>query len=312
MTCTDVRPLLHAHADGELDLLHSVEVERHIKSCAACSRAENALRSLRSAVKASGLTYRAPDSLRDEVRRTVFGTTKLPATDRASNSPSPREAGWDAAFGAPSPRGEGRGEGDRDVLQPVQPHGNEARRQKVHGEGGRTTGVSWLLRWLAFGGTSIAAVLLVLLLNSGSAGERVANEVVTAHVHSLMAEHLTDVASSDQHTVKPWFSGKLDFAPNVRDFTAQGFPLVGGRLDLIDGRPVAALVYRRNKHVINVFIWPVGSVRAIKVNDKNLRGYSMINKESNGLHYCPISDLNSGELNELASLLTDRGRPQSL
>ena len=251
MTCTDVRPLLHAHSDGELDLLHSVELERHVKSCAACSRAENALRTLRSAVKTSGLAYRAPDSLRQEVRRAVIGTKELPK------------------------------------------------------EKARSFEWSWLLRWFALGATALVALDLFFVLNSGSAGERVANEVVTAHVRSLMADHLTDVASSDQHTVKPWFSGKLDFAPGVKDFAAQGFPLAGGRLDLIDGRPVAALVYRRNKHVINAFIWPVGSVREIRVKEKNLRGYSMINKESNGLHYCLISDLNSAELTELARLLTE-------
>jgi len=251
MNCTDVRPLLHAHSDGELDLLRSVEVDRHVKSCAACARAENALRALRSAVKTSGLPYRAPDSLRDEVRRVVIGTKERPKE-------RPRSFEW-----------------------------------------------SGLLRWFALGATAIAAVVLVLLLGSDSAGERVASEVITAHVRSLMADHLTDVASSDQHTVKPWFSGKLDFAPNVKDLAAQGFPLAGGRLDFIDGRPVAALVYRRNKHVINVFIWPVGSVRAMKVKEKNLRGYSVVNRESNGLHYCLISDLNSAELKELADRLAE-------
>jgi anti-sigma factor RsiW len=117
-----------------------------------------------------------------------------------------------------------------------------------------------------------------------------------------MGEHLTDVASSDQHTVKPWFNGKLDFAPSVQDFTARGFPLVGGRLDYLNGRAVAALVYRRNKHFINVFVWPTASTSRGKAVTDNRRGYSMINCELNGLHYCFVSDLNANELTELANL----------
>src|SRR5262249_26530634 len=114
----------------------------------------------------------------------------------------------------------------------------------------------WLWQWWAFGATALAALLLILRPAGGNA-DLLANEMVSNHVRSLMASHLTDVVSSDQHTVKPWFNGKLDFAPSVKDFTAEGFPLVGGRLDYLNGHEVAALVYQRNKHVINVFVWPV-------------------------------------------------------
>jgi anti-sigma factor RsiW len=118
-----------------------------------------------------------------------------------------------------------------------------------------------------------------------------------------MAEHLTDVASSDQHTVKPWFSGKLDFSPNVKDLATEGFPLVGGRLDYLHHRPVAALVYRRNKHLINVFVGPAASSSSRKGEFESPRGYSVLNRDIGGLHYCLVSDLNSRELAELANLL---------
>ncbi len=161
-----------------------------------------------------------------------------------------------------------------------------------------------LLLWkaLAFGATAFA--LLALLIRPGASGRSLLlDEAVSSHVRSLMAEHLTDVSSSDQHTVKPWFNGKLDFAPNVQDFAPQGYPLVGGRLDYLDGHAVAALVYRRNRHVINVFIWPVANSVRGESTVEHRRGYSVISLEAKGLRYCLVSDLNQPELAELARLL---------
>jgi anti-sigma factor RsiW len=126
---------------------------------------------------------------------------------------------------------------------------------------------------------------------------------VAGHVRSLMAGHLMDVVSTDQHTVKPWFNGRLDFAPDVKDFAAQDFPLVGGRLDYLGDRPVAALVYRRNKHVINVFVWPAADTSEAPKETQNLRGFNIINRQANGLRYCLVSDLNEKELRDLADLL---------
>jgi len=148
-----------------------------------------------------------------------------------------------------------------------------------------------------------AALLLIVfsgyLLTRSSGDDLVAREIVSSHVRSLMTpNHTIDVPSEDPHTVKPWFDGKLDFSPPVRDFTAQGFALIGGRLDYIANRPVAALVYERRKHEINVFIWPaVGG--DIKPTAQVQQGYNVIHWTKAGMTYWAISDLNLAELQQL-------------
>ncbi len=128
-------------------------------------------------------------------------------------------------------------------------------------------------------------------------------ELTSSHVRSLMVTHLTDVTSTDQHTVKPWFDGKLDFAPPVIDFKEAGFPLSGGRMDYIANRPVAALVYGRNKHWINLFIWPDASpdsASAAQSFERN--GYHLVRWSHGGMKFWAVSDLNEKELREFAGL----------
>lgn len=157
-------------------------------------------------------------------------------------------------------------------------------------------------RWVGLGlggavaGTVALVMSLVPHLIPPSDADRLAEELVADHVRSLMADHLTDIASSDQHTVKPWFNGRLDFSPPVHDLTLDGFPLVGGRLDYLHGRTVAALVYRRRGHLINVFIWPASGA-ARTVPELTIRqGYHLLQWSQAGMAFQTISDLNLEEL----------------
>src|SRR3989442_2478556 len=135
-----------------------------------------------------------------------------------------------------------------------------------------------------------------------AAGDTLTDEVLTSHVRSLMPGHLTDVLSTDQHTVKPWFNGKLDFSPPVHDFSGRGYPLLGGRLDYLNGRPVAALVYGRRQHLINVFLWPAagpvgGGAPLVR------QGYHLLHWTTPEYAYWVASDLGLSELTDFAGLL---------
>lgn len=147
-----------------------------------------------------------------------------------------------------------------------------------------------------------ATVILIAvpLLRGPSNDEILRREIVSGHVRSLMAGHLADVASSDEHTVKPWFAGKLNFSPMVVDLKNQGFPLIGGRLDYIDNRPVAALVYQRQKHYINLFVWPSHSDSDADTKMILRQGYNLLHWSKAGMTYWAISDLNQAELQEFA------------
>jgi anti-sigma factor RsiW len=135
------------------------------------------------------------------------------------------------------------------------------------------------------------------------AERELARQVLDAHLRSLQLTHLTDVASTDQHTVKPWFVGKLDFAPAVVDLASEGFPLVGARLDVVGGQSVAALVYARRKHVINVFVWPTEEPdRALRSGAQ--RGYRWIHWTRGGMRFWAASDVAAPDLEEFSRLLS--------
>ena len=242
MTHEEVRELIDAYSDGELDVVMSREIERHLQSCADCRDAERSIRDVRDVLRKGRPAYRAPAQLRRNIRSVL-------RREEQSASPS------------------------------------------------------------FFGPLALAAACLILLLggwqlwqSNRGARDNIANEVVGSHVRSLLATHLVDVASSDQHTVKPWFDGKIDFAPPVQNLSANGFPLIGGRLDYFNGAPAAALVYQRNKHPINLFIQPAHNDVDAAPSTQTVRGYNLIHWSYAGLNFWAISDLNVTELNEFARL----------
>jgi len=160
---------------------------------------------------------------------------------------------------------------------------------------------------------ALAAAAILVMASSGitlvatrgrTSTESVAtDEVLTSHIRSLMPAHLTDVASSDQHNVKPWFNGRLDFSPSVPRLEDAGFPLLGGRLDYLHDRPVAAVVYGRRQHVINVFTWPAETSGDAPRTLTTSHGYNMLHWRSNGVEHWVVSDLNAAELQQFAGLL---------
>ncbi len=161
-----------------------------------------------------------------------------------------------------------------------------------------------MAQWLALAATLLLVALGSWRLGRGSAaGDALADQLLAAHLRSLMPGHLTDVLSSDQHTVKPWFNGRLDFSPPVYDFAGRGYPLQGGRLDYVDGRTVAVLVYGRRQHLINVFLWPEAGADGRARTERTRRGYHLLETRAAGYSRWVVSDLGQAELAEFAALL---------
>jgi len=157
----------------------------------------------------------------------------------------------------------------------------------------------WWSNGMSFGLGAACAAVLAFLLVTPAMPPGLTEQVVAGHVRALQPGHLQDVASEDRHTVKPWFDGKLDFAPPVKDLAAVRFPLTGGRLDYLDGRPVAALVYQRDKHVINLFVWP--GIGDTPPQTAERQGYNVVRWSEGGMNFWAVSDVEMAQLKQFAA-----------
>jgi anti-sigma factor RsiW len=169
----------------------------------------------------------------------------------------------------------------------------------------RAAGLPWLQRWIWAGGGALVATaaLVAAFVITRPVADTLSQQIVESHVRSLMSDHLMDVISTDQHTVKPWFDGKIDFAPPVQDFVAEGYPLAGGRLDYLEKREVAVLIYHRALHVINLYVWPAGDSGSSAVDVQTVQGYNILSWKKNGFEFRAVSDLNTAELHDFARLV---------
>jgi anti-sigma factor RsiW len=275
MDCQETTNLMDGYLDGELDPITSQKIEQHLRDCRKCEEAFEAHIALAHAISRSAPYYKASTELRQRIQSSLRDE-----------------------IGAKAMRGAAR----ENQLLATPPR---AERRSI------LFGTPW--NWLAAAATIILAAIiafnLVPRLQRPDGDQLLATQLIASHVRSLMANHLTDVASSDQHTVKPWLDAKLDFAPPVVNLSSDGFPLIGGRLDYLDNRAVAALVYQRRKHFINLFIWPTTSAPTRAQKTMTRQGYHLLHWVDSDLNYWAISDVSDGDLQTFKELLEKQTAP---
>jgi anti-sigma factor RsiW len=268
MNCEEATKLMDGYLDGELDPITNQAIEQHLRGCRNCGQAYETHRSLIRAMSNTTPYYKAPAELRERIQSSL--------REETAERPTPKVA----------PDAES-------LVSRKRPES-------------RTILLATPWNWLGLAAAIIFAAIIAWNIlpwrQRAEANQFLATQLIASHVRSLMANHLTDIVSSDQHTVKPWLDGKLDFAPPVADLSSEGFPLVGGRLDYLDNRPVAALIYQRRKHFINLFVWPVAGDAAKATTSMTRQGYQMLHWVDPDFNYWAVSDINEKELQEFEQL----------
>jgi mycothiol system anti-sigma-R factor len=276
MNCEEIADLMDGYLDGELDALTSQKIEQHLRECARCEQAYEVESTMAHAISQTAPYYKAPRELRERIQSSLHQAVGATSTQNVTNA-------------APSW-----------VERP------EVTRR------GASFAVSW--NWLALAAAIILAAIigttLLPRLRQPGSDQFLATQLIASHVRSLMADHLTDVASSDQHTVKPWLDMKLDFAAPVVDLAKDGFPLVGGRLDYLDNHAAAALVYQRRKHFINLFIWPTTPEDTKAQPTVAHQGYHLLHWGDSDFTYWAVSDVNIGDLENFKQLFEQQTAPR--
>jgi anti-sigma factor RsiW len=257
---------VQAFFDAELDPLSADQIERHVEHCAECRALLQDLQQVRAKLRHEVAFGRAPAALR--VR--IHGALDQAALDQAALDRSQRDESQEAHVARP-------------------PRAPPPSRRPF-----------WLGALGGFGGAAVAAMLAFFVLLPARP-DPMLDELVNAHVRSLMPDHLIDVASTDRHTVKPWFAGHADVSPVVADFESQGYKLVGGRADYFDRQRAAVVVYQHGAHTINVFSWASDRPPAAQSVTRN--GYHLQFWNSGNLAYCAVSDTGWDELRGLVQLL---------
>lgn len=299
--CADKELLLHGLLDGELDAANTLSCEAHLQECAGCAAEFARLQALQATLRTPGVAFQAPAALRARITAALGASAgesrRSDAADGASaeTAVGPRSMNQHAGAvrGTDSATDEkGRRADVVDIGAPAR-LGGAGRRQR---------------RWVAWSwGGSVAALAaslaFVLFVHVPQVG--VPDELVASHVRSLLAAHLVDVQTSDRHVVKPWFAGKVDFSPPVLELADRGFPLVGGRLDYLHDRVVAAIVYKRRQHIINVFVWPTGSGESVPAQSRH-DGYNVLGWSQRGLQFRAVSDVDPADLRQLQAAFTEQ------
>ena len=252
--------LIHGLVDGELDAANTVAIETHLKSCGDCRAELEQIQAVRELIAAAPLREHAPDNLHKRIELMIDAEAGPAPRSHAASRPSPMPGRFAWA-------------------------GSGAAAHVLSG------------RWLSGAATGmIAASLALAVVMPQMAHTDVEDQLVQSHVRSLLVGHLVDIPTSNRHVVKPWFNGKVDFAPSVPELADQGFPLVGGRLDYIDNHEVAAIVYRRHLHVINLFVRPAHTLSLPGEVTTHHDGYSIVRWTTGGLEYWAVSDVEMGDL----------------